>query len=348
MNDATRNNFDLIRLFAAFQVAISHIASHLGVESSILGVLSLFPGVPIFFFVSGYLIYGSYDKSKENPNPNLNFFLKRFLRLFPALWLCFMLSIVSIWASGYLSEVDFSLSDFAIWVFTQNTIFQFYNPDFMRGYGVGVINGSLWTISVELQFYILTPFLFLLLNKLRSHYVILVVLFLVVSNVSNTHFNEKLNIYQKLIGVSFVPWFYMFILGSLAYKYSSLVNVIKRINLIIFLVLFVVSYIVMKDYGWGNGINPISYLLLAALVLKAAYTKPSLSDALLKKNDISYGIYIFHMPIVNYLIYQGIMGVAGLVLAVIAILAVSVLSWFFYEKRFLALKKSSLRKNELN
>lgn len=345
MNNATRNNFDLVRLFTASQVALSHITAHLGVQSSILGVLGLFPGVPIFFFVSGYLIYGSYEQSIKNPNTNLNFFVKRFLRLFPALWLCFVLSIVSIWASGYLSEVDFSISDFAIWVITQNTIFQFFNPDFMRGYGVGVINGSLWTISVELQFYILTPFLFLLLNKLRSHYVILVLLFLVVVNVSNTHFNEKLNFYQKLIGVSFAPWLYMFMLVSLAYKYSSLVNVIKRINLIIFLLLFIISYFVMKGYGWGNGINPISYLLLAALVLKAAYTKPSLSDALLKKNDISYGIYIFHMPIINYLIYQGMMGVNGLVLAVIATLVVSVLSWFYYEKRFLALKKSSLRKN---
>ena len=345
MNDSTRNNFDLIRLFAASQVAISHIASHLGVEGSLLGVLSLFPGVPIFFFVSGYLIYGSYEQSNKNPNPNLNFFVKRFLRLFPALWLCFVLSIVSIWASGYLSEVDFSISEFAIWAITQNTVFQFYNPDFMRGYGVGVINGSLWTISVELQFYILTPLLFILLNKVRSHYVVLVLLFLVVANVSNTHFNEELNVYQKLIRVSFAPWLYMFMLGSLAYKYSSLVGVVQRINFLILIVLFAVSYFAIKDYGWGNGINPISYLLLAALVLKAAYTKPSLSDALLKKNDISYGIYIFHMPIVNYLMYQNIMGIKGLVLAVIATLVVSTLSWFYYERRFLALKKSALRNN---
>ena len=107
--------------------------------------------------------------------------------------------------------------------------------------------------------------------------------------------NEKLNVYQKLISVSFAPWLYMFMLGSLAYKYSSLVGLVQRINFLILLVLFVVSYFAIKDYDWGNGINPISYLLLAALVLKAAYTKPSLSDALLKKNDISYGIYIFHM-----------------------------------------------------
>jgi peptidoglycan/LPS O-acetylase OafA/YrhL len=345
VNDTTRNNFDLIRLFAASQVAITHIAVHLGVKSSILSILGLFPGVPIFFFVSGYLIYGSYEQSSKSPNTNFNFFIKRFLRLYPALWLCFVLSITSIWASGYLSKVDFSIIDFIVWTTTQNTIFQFYNPGFMREYGVGVINGSLWTISVEIQFYLLMPFIFYLLNKLRFGPLLLVIIFLVFANVANTNLNEKLSVYQKLLNVSFLPWLYMFILGSLAYKYSSLLNLVKRVHLLIFIGLFVTSYFVSKDFDWGNGINPISYLLLASLILKVAYTKPHLSGTVLRKNDISYGIYIFHMPIVNYLLYQEMTGAAGFVLAAIATVVVASLSWFFYEKRFLALKKSALRKN---
>ena len=345
MNNATRNNFDLIRLFAASQVALSHIASHLGVESTFLSILGLFPGVPIFFFVSGYLVYGSYEQSSKNSNGNLNFFINRFLRLYPALWLCFVLSLISIWISGYLREVNFSILEFIVWTITQNTIFQFYNPDFMRGYGVGVINGSLWTISVDIQFYLLMPFIFYLLNKSKLGSVLLVILILVFVNVVNTNFNENTNVYQKLFNVSFAPWLYMCILGSLAYKYSSLVNLIRRFHFLNFFGLFVASYFLTKDFGWGNGINPISYLLLATLILKTAYTKPHLSDAILKKNDISYGIYIFHMPIVNYFIYQETMGIVGFVLAVIATVIVASASWFFYEKKFLSLKKSALRKN---
>ena len=34
------------------------------------------------------------------------------------------------------------------------------HPDFLRGYGVGVLNGSLWTIPVELQFYALVPLIY--------------------------------------------------------------------------------------------------------------------------------------------------------------------------------------------
>ena len=61
----TLNNFDLIRLFAATQVAISHISSHLEIAIPGLSFLSYFPGVPIFFFISGYLIYQSFANLKE-------------------------------------------------------------------------------------------------------------------------------------------------------------------------------------------------------------------------------------------------------------------------------------------
>ena len=164
MNPKTSNNFDLIRLFSATQVAISHITGHLGFENKFLSILSLFPGVPIFFFVSGFLIYGSYAQSKTNVKSNTNFFVKRFLRLYPELCLCIALSLLSIWQSGYFYNVEFQLGSFTVWIMSQATFFQFYNPEFMRGYGVGVLNGSLWTISVELQFYLLTPFLFFLLS----------------------------------------------------------------------------------------------------------------------------------------------------------------------------------------
>ena len=72
------NNFDLVRLFAALQVAICHSAGHFGYQNFAITLLGYFPGVPIFFFVSGFLIYSSYEKSKENQKPLINFYQKRF------------------------------------------------------------------------------------------------------------------------------------------------------------------------------------------------------------------------------------------------------------------------------
>jgi peptidoglycan/LPS O-acetylase OafA/YrhL len=345
MKDGTRNNFDLIRLFAATQVALSHITGHLGFESPLISFLSLFPGVPIFFFVSGYLIYGSYEQSTKSLNTNLNFFVKRFLRIFPALWLCFLISIISIWYSGFFEKVSFTTVEFLTWSITQNTIFQFYNPDFMRAYGVGVINGILWTICVEIQFYLLTPFIFFFLNKFKFGLIGIVLLILTCINLLNANLNDGSNVYYKLFSVSFMPWLYMFMLGSLAYKYPSIASAVKRVHFLGLFSIFLARYFLTRDLGWGNNINPISYLLVAMLTLKSAYTLPSLSDKMLKKNDISYGVYIFHMPIVNYLLYQNITGFVGALLATSLTFFIATLSWFMFEKKILSLKKYALRKN---
>lgn len=47
----------------------------------------------------------------------------------------------------------------------QATIFQFWTPDFLRGYGVGCPNGALWTISIFIQFYFCVFFIYKWLNK---------------------------------------------------------------------------------------------------------------------------------------------------------------------------------------
>ena len=57
------NNFNLIRLFAALQVAIVHSASYLNIDIQYLKFLDLFPGVPIFFFISGFLMIKSFKKN---------------------------------------------------------------------------------------------------------------------------------------------------------------------------------------------------------------------------------------------------------------------------------------------
>src|ERR1700746_3860251 len=153
-NFSKANNFDLLRLAAALQVALNHSAQHLQAHSQggvLFEVSSFFPGVPIFFFISGFLI----SRAFEN-NPVINeFALNRILRIYPALICCLLVSVLMVWMTGYFSSVHLSVGSLLTWLLAQASIGQFYNPDFLRGYGVGVLNGSAWTITVELQFYLL-------------------------------------------------------------------------------------------------------------------------------------------------------------------------------------------------
>lgn len=66
---AHKNNFNLVRFFAATQVFISHYISHFevnfsGINKILYKYFSSFSGVPIFFFISGFLIYKSFKKLK--------------------------------------------------------------------------------------------------------------------------------------------------------------------------------------------------------------------------------------------------------------------------------------------
>ena len=138
-----------------------------GGSKMILSLFSYLPGVPIFFLISGFLIAMSYEK-----NSNLKEYIKnRVLRIYPALYLNIIISILILYYFGFL----YFNFEFFSWLIAQISILQFYNAEMFRGFGVGVINGSLWTISVELTFYIALPILFYLYNKNRIVVVLLII-----------------------------------------------------------------------------------------------------------------------------------------------------------------------------
>lgn len=84
------NNFDLVRLLAALQVVVVHALMYLKPRGSFVHIarsgLELFPGVPIFFVISGLLISKSYEQS----DCIRNYYRNRCLRIYPGLWVCWL------------------------------------------------------------------------------------------------------------------------------------------------------------------------------------------------------------------------------------------------------------------
>ena len=338
----------MIRLIAALQVAVHHTMSHLGIEHSSYAVFTLtglFPGVPIFFFVSGFLI----SKSYENNSIITEYAQNRILRIYPALIVCTIVAVISCYFSGYLSKVEVDASKFIFWIFGQITIAQFYNPDFMREFGTGVLNGSLWTITVELQFYILIPIFYWIFGLAKSDKcntkILSLILCFMAFHIAHYYFVEEYNKYIlfKLFGVSFIPWIYMFLVGVLFQKnFSILHRFLSGRVLYILPVYLLFSFISVNYYqlGMGNGINPMLYFLLAVLIFSFAYSYPTLSKKTLGGNDISYGVYIYHIPVVNLLIYYGYASNISYVIIAIAItIIIATTSWMLIEKTSMKFKK---------
>ena len=350
------NNFDAIRLVAAGEVAVRHSAVHIGgdwLPGAIDVPLSLIPGVPVFFFLSGYLISRAFERA-----PSLYDYVRnRALRLFPGLWVCVAFAVALLFASGYMSTCDWSTRSLVLWIAGQATIVQVWNPDFLRGFGIGVVNGSLWTIAVEIQFYFVIALLLSSIGRLgraRQNRVLLIVTVVFFGFAALLPVLEEPirllphgELAWKALAVSFLPWFYMFMLGTVAQRSADwLIPLLLRYRLTA-IAAYVAAIVVAKlvfRLPLGNEIPWYLVPFMAAATLAVAYSAAGISERMLRGNDISYGLYIYHMPVVNGLLAFGVAGswmAAGAAVALSAIAAS--LSWRFVERPCLRRKRSAMR-----
>lgn len=340
------NNFDLIRLIAALQVVLVHGIEHFKLHSAsvLTTILPAFPGVPIFFFVSGFLISASLERSSSIPS----YFVNRVLRIYPGLLVCLAVSLVSIFV---FYKPEFSPAAFATWIVAQASIGQFYNPDFLRGYGVGVLNGSLWTIPVELQFYLLLPVVYWILEKLRwnrAFIVVALVALVTINQIYVTMATDERTMLVKLFSVTVFPYLYMFLLGVILQRNQWFVKKYLKNRFLPILGLYVAVCLTSFSLGFpygGNRINPVSALTLAMLMMSFAYSYTDRLSHILRGNDISYGVYIYHMVWVNAIL-QTSSGKPewNLGLMLVVTLVSALLSWRFIEKPSLALKAYSIKR----
>jgi peptidoglycan/LPS O-acetylase OafA/YrhL len=352
----SQNNFDLIRLVAAAEVAVRHAVHHIRPESEagpVFWLLDLIPGVPIFFFLSGFLI----SRSLERASSLRDYFRNRALRLYPALWACTALSVLIVFACGYMASSGWTPRGLGLWIACQGTAFQFWNPEFFRGFGVGVVNGSLWSVSVEVQFYVAIVATYGILRRLPPRLfdpglAVLVVAFGLVAH-SRSEIAQGLDLWSgsdlagRLFRVSFVPWYYMFLLGVLAQRFHTIL-VPLLVDRVFAVVVVYLSSLLVEHFVWGLPVgNEISSYLVPCMgcaVLAIAYSRPTLSHSILGRNDVSYGVYIHHMPLVNLALWLGFAGSWVAILAVLLLtVGLALVSWRVVEQPWLSRKRGAQR-----
>jgi hypothetical protein len=167
----------------------------------------------------------------------------------------------------------------------------------------------------------------------------------VLANAFNTHFNTHTGILGKLIYVSFMPWIAIFVLGAYASTSEELRNVILRVNILWLIAAYLVAYELSRRLGLGagNGINFVTFALLAALTLKCAYTRPD--SASTAQRYLLRRVYLSHAG--GELFSRGrstdqfdLRRHTG---ALTATATLGILSWIFVEWPALRLKKATLR-----
>lgn len=151
------NNFDVLRLLAAFMVLAGHQSFISGNNSPLIlmGVPIHTFGVYIFFLIGGYLISKSW---KSDPHV-LRYACKRFFRIWPPMLVFCIVAAVTGGMLTWLTPKEY-IHHSMLWGYFNNLIFRvrYALPGVFEGNPYpNAVNGSLWTLPVEVAMYILLP-----------------------------------------------------------------------------------------------------------------------------------------------------------------------------------------------
>jgi peptidoglycan/LPS O-acetylase OafA/YrhL len=329
------NNFDLIRLFAASQVLLTHSIIHFGAAfpAGFRSLLFMFPGVPIFFFISGLLVTSSLAGRDLKPYAEA-----RVRRVFPALWLAFGIALLILMAFSQITATEARSPNFWAWVATQVTVFQVYNPAMFNDFGVGVVNGSLWTIPVEIGFYFILPLLVYVsrrsVNLLTWVLGISVVLSFVFDQWLDTFGPEPALIF-KIAGATPLPHMWLFASGALTFLHFEKVrSLLGRFQWWVPMVAYIAFRLVAAPVLAEPLAAAVSGVLMFLAIMGVAIIAPTRVHVL-RGNDISYGIYVYHMLVVNGLVEMGMGGWLGVAIALVVTTSLAWFSWMLLERRVL-------------
>lgn len=312
------NCFTFLRYLFAFCIFCNHFCFTTGNERFLCNGIVFVNG---FFVISGFLTFNSYIRRADIKS----FAMKRIRRIFPA----YLLAVVFCFISGLVFTtlpVYSFLTDVSTWRYLFFNLiflnhFQPTLPGVFESNAMPFINSSLWTMKIEIAFYISVPIVYRLMmrygkNRTLVFSVALSMLYYIATS--------------ELYKLTENPVFDMLnhqIPGELSYFYFPVIMLVNRkwfsrhIHVLfpISLLLLVSSYSIYEFYY-------LSPLTLSLVVITFAYRAEPYIKAFRWK-DITYEFYLLRFPVLQILVFTGvfcslyILFITGLLLTIVMALA---------------------------
>ena len=122
--------------------------------------------VVLFFLISGFCIH--YPNTAGNVSPSWKtYFVRRFWRIYPTYFIALILT-------ACISYFCYFMWGDATWNFDRILRVATLSQNYPPGYGQFLTNPSLWTIPLEVEFYILYPFAFFLIAKSKINILLII------------------------------------------------------------------------------------------------------------------------------------------------------------------------------
>lgn len=280
----------------------------------------------MFFILSGFWITISLFRS----NSVKEYVVKRIKKIFPMyLIVIITFSILFYYFSNLSFSEYFTSSDYWKYLLCNVLTLNFIQPSLPNVFNNVPVNGSLWTIKVEIGFYILLPIFFILIGKICKQ-----------TNKKTKTINIGLMIFY------FLSITYDFLMPIVCKKFNlpaSLSNQLPAyLSYFIAGMFFVINWdflnkhidkfilpaiaiVILQFFIKTSFLLPIA---LCVVVMFFAFRLPILNN--IGKTDYSYGMYLVHYPIILVLNYYNLFE-SNFVVAVIATIGISFMIAYMLE-----------------
>lgn len=328
------NSLDIVRYYLSFVVLLSHFAE-------LTGTAYIFPtqsnsAVGGFFILSGFLVFYSYLRC-----PSLKeYFRRRALRILPPyLTIVILCAIVG----GFITTLPFIeyLTSAQLWQYlaANLTLANFLQPSLpgvFEGHIHEAVNGSLWTIKVEVMLYLTLPLAAWALSRYNKAWALIVIY------VSSYIYKIWMGYIYEETGEMVYRIMQRQIGGQLLFFYSGVALLLyfdyfQRHVKWLFPIALAVCF-ASKAVNWFDAIEP---LCIAIVIIGFAYNCRWF-EWMRKYDNIAYDIYLFHYPVIQLVVYWGLPEIniyLSFAVAFILTIILSLISWYCIERHFLNMKK---------
>ena len=333
------NCFDFLRFLFAMIVVIGHLTCIAQIPQ-LQQLAHFFPthlSVTGFFVISGFLIAQSYDHSTWK-----NYLIKRARRLLPAYVFIIVGCTIGLSLVSTLPIKEYFTSIETLKYLGANLSFlNFLHPSLPGVFEHPLINDTsvnpaLWTLKIEVCFYLLLPIIIYVLRRSKHQISWMVAIYILAVIYQHGCYYIESTYQAPIWGILArqLPGFMQyFIIGIAGYLYKDIFIRYKNYLLIPAVLIFITEYML--------GYEILRPLAFGIIILWCAWSLRWLNN-FAKYGDISYGIYIYHGPILKTLLCTGCFSALGIIWGsityIIGVLSAGWLSWHLLEKHVLKRK----------
>ena len=338
------NNFNLIRIIAALAVLVTHsfaLSIGTGDVEPLKKSLDITIGmiaIDVFFITSGFLV----TSSLMNRQNIIEFSCARALRIFPALWIMLVITVLFIGPYFSANSLPSYLFDYKTrYYFVKcSTLFTGVSYELPGVFNTNpynnAVNGSLWTLPWEVRMYTILAVTWIgaaCLGRFRDiAFRILIIAYFIISAICviAIDFGSLSTAYDTQFRL-----FFMFFTGSAIYILRRIIHL--STSSFCFVIIIVAISTIQKVF-----FHTIYHLSIAYIVFYLAYVPAGFIRKYNLIGDYSYGIYIYAFPVQQSLaaLIPGISVLYMFMSSAAVTILLAGISWHAVEKRTLDLKEN--------